>query len=305
MRRVGDGDTAMPSEAGKAERAEKKDSRKKKPGRRRRPLQPPRATTVAAVFVAMAIGAVLGFLNAESVRVRALGSDAADSAQVIAVWSYDGKVHDLTMADYNDWAGLDASNTTVPGAESVLSYVRNTVLAGIAADEGIEATDDDVEEFAERTQGGSVTDIAEATGMSEDDVREALHGAAVLWRLREKHAGVLPDAMPAEPEAPADGNGDTVSADYLALIREVAGDAMNDDGTWADPDGDLAQAAATGTVTADGASYTAAKAVWDAEAARRSALAQTVSGKWDEWERGVFAGVGLDLKTVVMGADAS
>lgn len=244
----------------------------------------------AALIVGLLAGHfLLGGGSPSSLNKTALTESELDST--IATYSNNGSAQSLTarevieMTSSLDSAKDEDGNYEVPSADNVLYAVRNTIAITEAKNRGIEATDEQLLDYAEKTLGQTpdFESIATSNNLDVDTVKKLLTESYLIHELQAQVGGEL-DATepeyPTEPEyATTNENGENlsdedveknrteaykkVSKDYADYIIKLAGDAWNaKKGKWADEEGEYATALKDYEFSKDSASYEAAYAAY-------------------------------------------
>ncbi|MBR3318484.1 MAG: hypothetical protein IKG21_11760 [Atopobiaceae bacterium] len=226
---------------------------------------------------------------------------------VVASYTYNGAKTDVTVRQVLEQGGmLDSSKNedgeyAIPSAETILSYVRNQIIATAADAEGIQVTDDDLAKYAEEMLGSSdFESIATSYNMEQDTIKEVLRNSAKMNKLREakvgkEDAGEAPEA-PKAPEVKKDENaeGETdekaqedanneMKKEYADYIIKLAGDEWDGKkGAFKSEDGPYATALAEYEVTKDGANYNAAQAAYYVAYQDYSTKQAEITNKWTD-----------------------
>ncbi len=230
---------------------------------------------VLIAVVALAVGVALGhfFMGGSGSSISLNGRTTLSESELdsaIATYTFDGASHKITARDVLTFGGTElAANEdgtySVPGAQSILNYAQTQIMLDDAANRGITATDDDINELIASSYGSDVdlATFASSTGMTEDAAREMFEYWVIISKLGEDVAGgALPEA-PVEPTAPEEGEEETPTAEYAEYIIGLVGDEWDADAnTWASSDGDYYATLSSYEISNDSATYAAASAAY-------------------------------------------
>ena len=291
---------AKPSEDAKAPEAADKNAEAsaKKPVSVEAPKAKPtpRAFALPAVItiavVAVVVGLVIGrfALGASSSisldGTTSLASDKLDT--VIATYTYDGKTTDITarqVIEQNGSADSQADsdgNYTVPAATDIVSYARNQIVLSAADAQGLTASDDEVDAYANQMFGTTdYSQIASQYNIDEDTAKATIQQSAVMSKLRDSVVTTTVPEQPTAPTKPSDDAEDTPTAEYAQYIISLAGDEWDaDNNTWASTDGDYYNALSTYDISNDSATYAAAQAAYYVAYSAYSTASSQVSSEW-------------------------
>lgn len=263
------------------------------------------ALAVVAIVVAAIAGYFVGsgglFRGAVGADSGSLSADQLDT--VIARYTYNGASHDITAREViESQYSLDAveqedGTYPTPSADSAIAYARNRILLAEAESRGIEATEDEMAEYAEQSIGTSdFAEMADRYQLSEDQAREVVYENTVLQKL---YTQVVPEndaTMPEAPVEPEDGDTATRSKDYADYIIGLAGDEWDaESGTWASQDGAFYAALADTDFTADSASYEQALTAYYTAYQEYAEVSGEYTSIWAEFQNGLFADADIDL----------
>lgn len=221
-----------------------------------------RAVVCAGLAIALAAGPVVALADAAAdspapavsagglttPTPATLTEDQLDT--VVGVYTYDGESHEITAREaIEDATGLDAAlnadgTYNAPSADSILTYVRNKILADIVAEQGVEVSDEEVAAYALQSIGtDDIATIAQYYGMDEEQAARILKEGAAVVKLRDQVVGVAGE-VPAAPMAPNSAeDADTPTEEYAAYVLNLLGDAWDAaSGTWAATDSPFYQA---------------------------------------------------------------
>ncbi|MDM8300856.1 hypothetical protein [Collinsella tanakaei] len=260
---------------------------------------------VVAVVVAAIVGYFVGsgglFRGAAGADSGSLTADQLDT--VIARYTYNGASHDITAREviesqYSLEAVEQEDGTyPTPSADSAVAYARNQILLAEAESRGIEATEDEMAEYAEQSIGTSdFAEMADRYQLSEDQAREVVRENTVLQKL---YTQVVPEndaTMPEAPVEPEDGDTSTRSKEYADYIIGLAGDEWDaESGTWASQDGPFYSVLSDTDFTADSASYEQALTAYYTAYQEYAEASGEYTSMWAEFQNGLFANADIDL----------
>ena len=228
---------------------------------------------IIGAVAALIVGVVVGFFVFGSKSVALDGKTTLTSDQVdttVATYTYGGKTYSITARDVLTQSGTldsvanDDGTYDVPSATDVITYARTAVVVTAAESEGVSATDDEVNEYAEDKFGSSdFSTIASNYSVDEDVAKKMIADSCVMNKLREEKATVDLPEQPTAPTAPSDDATDTPTAEYASYIINLAGDEWDStNNTWARTDGDYYAALSTYDISNDSATYAAAQAAY-------------------------------------------
>jgi len=308
-------------ERNEAKKGSAKDERKDRAASRKKPakLRSGLSTGVCVLIAAACLvaGILLGrfvFGGGGALSGSVTGKTTVTESElddVMGTYTYNGKSHDVTIRDVIeltstlDQAKNDDDTYNMPAADGVISAARNQVLLQEAKNQGIEATDEEVADYAQEQLGSSDFDtIASQYGLDKDTVVSMITDSATMDKLRKSVVTTETGDMPDAPAEPAEGEESTPTVDYYNYIVELAGDAWDaDKGTWVDPAGTYATALANYTISADeGATYEAAQAAYYVAYQEYSAGATAANNEWVNYYNQLFANVTVQLNSAISSA---
>jgi len=210
---------------------------------------------------------------------------------VVATYTNNGTQGSVTarevieMTSSLESAKDEEGNYKVPSADNVLYSVRNSIALAEAKNRGIEATDEQLLDYAEKTLGQTpdFESIATSNNLDVDTVKKLLTDSYLIHELQNQVAGessLTEPTYPVEPEyATTNDDGEALSddeieanrdaankkgnADYAKYIIDLAGDEWDaKKGTWKSEDGEYATALKDYEITKDSATYEAAYAAY-------------------------------------------
>jgi hypothetical protein len=246
---------------------------------------------VVALVAGLLIGhfAMGGGAAASALNKTTLTEGELDT--VVATYTNKGAQNSVTarevieMTSSLESAKDEDGNYKVPSADNVLYSVRNSIAIAEAKSRGIEVTDEQLLDYAEKTLGQTpdFESIATTNNLDVDTVKKLLTDSYLIHQLQEEVAGeatLTEPTYPTEPEyektneagedlsdEEIEKNRDaaykTPNADYAKYIIDLAGKEWNaKKGTWKDKDGQYATALKDYEVTNDSATYEAAYAAY-------------------------------------------
>lgn len=224
---------------------------------------------------------------------------------VVGCYGYQGEVFEITArAAIEDTTSLAAVRNadgtyTAPTADMILSYARNRILAGLVQDAGIEVTDEELADYAERNVGTSdFATIADYYQMDEEQARGIVREAAGIAELRDAVVGSIGDA-PQPPTAPSDGDTATATAEYGSYVLGLVGDAWDGASqTWASTDSVYYQALAGTDFDGATASYQTAQTAYYAAYSLYQQQASEQRSAWTEYVNGYLAQASVSIGTL-------
>ena len=264
---------------------------------------------IAIILIAVVVAGICGyFLGSGGLSASKQGAASAVITEeqldtVVASYTYGGATHEITAREGIEVVGSlesarnDDGTYNMPGAETLIAAVRTDVLLEEAKARGIEVSDEDAAEFAERSYGTSdYAELAEQSNLDEDRVRELVHNDAMLDKLITQVAPAAATPEPQQPTYPADGDEDVRTTEYAQYIIELAGDAWDADaGTWASTDNAYYQALAGTDFTGETASYSQATAAYYVAYQEYSQYATQAAQEWRDYANDVLANVDVQL----------
>lgn len=205
------------------------------------------AVLVAGIVIALIIGFFVGKGgfgqggNASAILTEAQLDDT------VASYTFKGKTIKVTarealesMYSIEMFANEDG-NYPHPSLEMISTYIRNQILLDYAQNEGIEATQEEISEYAMQILGtDDLAAISSAYQLSEERASQTLKEAVILQKLYESIVPPFEGEPPVAPVEPAEGDEDVATAEYAAYIIDILGDAWDKDAdTWANTENDF------------------------------------------------------------------
>ena len=219
----------------------------------------------------------------------------ADLSTVVARYTYDGKTHDVTANEVLVANGGAVANTdgnySLPSAEEIVAYIRQEILSSELDKQGISVSDDEADAYAEEAFGSSdYASLASSYNVSEDFIRSYVKTQARTQKAYQQISGGSDQTAPDMPTMQDGDDDSTVRPEYAAYIIALAGDEWDSaSGTWKSLDGEYASALASYDVTADGASYQAAKAAYDVAYQDYVNAVSSGQSKWTDFTNSIYA----------------
>lgn len=148
------------------------------------------------IIIALAVGVAIGKFCLGIVPLgvttgkTALTENQLDS--VVAVYSSGFNMHTVTAREvFENTTGLESAkssdNYKFPSADSILDYVRNSILDDKVSQEGIEVSDDEMNQYAQDMLGTQDFDsIATTYGVSVDNAKKIVRNSAGVKKLYAK-----------------------------------------------------------------------------------------------------------------------
>lgn len=219
------------------------------------PEKPRRMMSVKTAMVLFGFALILGVLFGRFVLASIATSNQlngvttlteSELTTTVASYTYNGLRYEVSAQEVIEFnmsleSAVNSDGTyTMPTADEVLSYVRTQILNAAIEAEGIEVSDDELDEFAESYLGSSdYASIASSWGLDEDSAIEILRQSCGQYKLREQMVGSVTAELPDVPDTCDSGNEDVATAEYGAYIVSLLGDEWDTEtDTWARTDGD-------------------------------------------------------------------
>ena len=229
---------------------------------------------------------------------------ASELDSVIATYTYDGQVNDITAREVIDQVGgttNDDGTYNVPRANDILTYAQNALLADEAERQGLSVTDEEVSEFATGMLGtDDFATIASYYGLTEDAARQIVASSALTSKLQDSVVTTEVPDEPAVPAEPAEGEEDTPTADYAEYVIGLLGDEWDAEAnTWARTDGTYYATLSGYEISNEAASYAAAEAAYNVAYEAYGEVATQASQEWIEYARGLMSKATIQIGTLV------
>lgn len=254
---------------------------------------------VGGVIVAVAASGITAIATrGSSVSGNAIGKyelSDADLSTVVARYTYEGKTHDVTANEVLAANGGAVANTdgsySLPSAEEIVAYIRQEILSSELDKKGISVSDDETDAYAEEAFGSSdYASLASSYNVTEDFLRSYMKTQARVQKAYQQISGTSDQTAPDMPTLQDGDDESSVRPEYAAYIIALAGDEWDSaSGTWKSLDGEYASALASYDVTADGASYQAAKAAYDVAYQDYVNAVSSGQSKWTDFTNSIYA----------------
>ncbi|MBO7674471.1 MAG: hypothetical protein J6S63_05625 [Atopobiaceae bacterium] len=247
---------------------------------------------------------------------------------VVATYTNNGTQNSVTarqvieMTSSLESAKDDEGNYNVPSADNVLYSVRNSIAIAEAKNRGIEATDEQLLDYAEKTLGQTpdFESIATTNNLDVDTVKKLLTDSYLIHELQAQIAGestATEPTYPTEPEyATTNDAGEDLSdeeieanrnaayknpnADYAKYIIELAGDEWDaKKGTWKSEDGEYATALKDYEIKKDSATYEAAYAAYQVAYSAYSTQQNEQYEKVSDFLGDLYANSSINILTLI------
>lgn len=269
---------------------------------------PRRPLIIAGIAAAIVIAGILGYFIGSggfapsAVTSAVLAED--ELGDTVASYTFGGARHDVSAREaIESEFSLEAIQNEdgtypTPSAETVISYVRNTILLDEAEARGIEVTDDDLEALAQSMlQTTDFTAIADQYGVTEDQARQILRESAMIQKLQEQIVpGYTTLTGPSEPTSPENGDTQASSPEYAQYILDLAGDAWDAEaGTWSESDNSYSVALGDIDLASGSATYEQAITAYYVAYQNFLTEATDLSNAWAEFTNGLYAEADVTL----------
>lgn len=272
------------------------------------PSVPRRPLIIAGIAAAIVIAGILGyFIGSGGFAPSAVSSAVLaedELGDTVASYTFGGARHDVSAQEaIESEFSLEAIQNEdgtypTPSAETVISYVRNTILLDEAEARGIEVTDDDLEALAQSMlQTTDFTAIADQYGVTEDQARQILRESAMIQKLQEQIVpGYTTLTGPSEPTSPENGDTQASSPEYAQYILDLAGDAWDAEaGTWSESDNSYSVALGDIDLASGSATYEQAITAYYVAYQNFLTEATDLSNAWAEFTNGLYAEADVTL----------
>ena len=189
----------------------------------------------------------------------------------------------------------------LPSVDAVLSIARNRILEQDAQQRGIEASDEDVTEYAEEILGtDDFAKIAAGYHMGAEQTKELLKRSTIIKKLRDEVVTTESPSTPNPPEPEDEEKRDEPTEGYASYIIKLAGDEWDANAnTWAREDGPFRTALADYTISNDAATFAAAQAAYYVAYERYAAAQQQISSEWTNYVNEALSNVNVRLSSLV------
>lgn len=266
------------------------------------------AVTIVTGVVCLAVGCAIGhFVLGGPAAIGSSTLSEGDLSKTIATYSSSQGSGSLTVRDvYNANGSLQSAEQTdgsytAPSADAVLTAARNSILTSAAEAQGLDASDDDIAQYAKSTFGtDSLDTLAQTYSTDADTVKSLLRQTVLQSKLREQVVGNDTAATaPEAPKAPKSGKSTAESKTYAKYIIKLAGSEWSKSkNSWKSSDGPYAQALASYDVSNDKASYEAAQAAYNVAYSQYASQASSTNGKWTDYVNGLLTTSSIQIGTI-------
>lgn len=263
--------------------------------------------------ISLVAGLLLGrfVLGGSAAGVSLNGVSSVEESKLgdpYATYTYNGKTETLTIQDILDASGQaetyknEDGTYNLPSAEVALSAARNAIVQTEMDARGIEASDKDVDAFAEAQLGMSDYDaLAEAYGVDADTLKEQVASACRLDKLRKEVIDVEVPEQAAAPEQPEEGKETEATKEYADYIFGLAGDEWDaEKGEWVDESSAYATALKDYDISEDGATYEAAQAAYYVAYQNYAQASTEYNEQWNSFLNGLLVNANIQVGTLVM-----
>lgn len=268
------------------------------------------AVCAAIAAVALVVGVLAGhFLlgSAAGGSIALNGRTTLSSGELdstIATYTSDGVTHNITAREVLTYGGAElAANEDgtydIPAADSILNYAQTQLMLADAAERGVTATEDDINEFLSSSYGVDLATFASGMGMTEDAARDMLTSYVTISKLGEEViSGEMPE-MPTEPTAPSEGEEDTPTAEYAEYVIALLGDEWDSDANdWATTDGEYYNTLSSYEISNDSATYAAASAAYSVAMTDYQKAYNTAMEEQDAYTNELFSNATIQIGTL-------
>ncbi|MBR3326342.1 MAG: hypothetical protein IKG22_03365 [Atopobiaceae bacterium] len=289
---------------------------------------------IGIAIAALVVGVLIGHFAMGGAGGAALGKTTLTEAEldtVLGTYTYDGASQSVTAREVIEQgsslesAKNEEGNYAVPSADSVVSLVRNKIIAKAAEKEGVTVSDEDLSAYAEENLGSSdLASIASSYGMDEAKVKDLLRQTAQMTALRDKVVTADAGEAPEAPEAPeyktTDDEGNELSDEdkqaaedeankamdkkYAKYIIKLAGDEWDAKANkWKSEDGAYATALSADDIkdqfNKDEASYNAAQAAYYVAYQNYSTAQSQITTQWTDYVNGLLSNASINLSSLI------
>lgn len=224
----------------------------------------------------------------------------------IASYEIDGKHVDVIAQDVItqkrslENSKKDDGTYPMPSAEDIMGYIRTSLLKNEADNQGIDASDDEVSDFAKTSLGtDDMSVIAKNYGMDEDKVKDLLRTSVILDKLRKQVVTTQAPTIPELPKAPAAGKEKEPSAEYAQYIIKLAGDEWDSSAdAWKSSDSTYAKALSKFDISSKGATFDAVRIAYSIAMQKANQIKQAGAAEWKTFVNKTFGRVSVSLNTL-------
>lgn len=282
---------------------------------------------VATLVIGVVIGRfALGGGAGASLNKSSLTEGELDT--VVATYTQNGAGKSITarqvieMTSSLESAKDDEGNYKVPSADNIMYAARNSIAIAEAESRGINPTDEELLDYAEKTLGQTpdFDSIASANNIDVDTVKKLLTDS---YRIHELQAQIGGDISATEPEYPTEPEyattneaGESLSSEqvqqnrdaaynevkkeYADYITKLAGDEWDaENNKWKSEDGPYATALASYQITNDGATFQAAYTAYQTAYSNYSTAQSEYYSKITDYLSGLYSKCSISIATLV------
>ena len=224
---------------------------------------------------------------------------------VVGRVSFDGQTVDITAKEaimLNDTLNGDSHN--YPTADMVVATARSLIMQHDAEKRGIQATDEDLKQFAQGMLGSDDYDtIAKEYQIDTESLKALVKSSYVAQEVRKQIVGDNEPELAAPPAAPNEGESDVAKSEYYTYIIDAAGDEWDaEKQAWVDENGEFAQtlkSSKTFDPKAKTATYDDALGAYQILGSRYSAEASTYETLWNDYMREIFSQANITIYSLI------
>lgn len=286
---------------------------------------------ICIALVTLVIGVLIGRFALGGGAGASLNKSSLTEGEldtVVATYNQNGAGKSVTarqvieMTSSLESAKDEEGNYKVPSADNILYAVRNTIAIAEAESRGINPTDDQLLDYAEKTLGQTpdFESIASANNIDVDTVKKLLTDS---YRIHELQAQIGGENAATEPEYPTEPEyattneaGESLSSDeikqnqeaaynevkkeYAEYIIKLAGEEWDaENNKWKSEDGPYATALASYQITNDGATFQAAYAAYQVAYSNYSTAQSEYYQKITDYLAGLYSKCSIDINTLI------
>lgn len=270
------------------------------------------ASALLAVTLVFSAGALVGCQKGGASASQgaatyppALEESALDNT-IVGSFTYDGKKIDVTARQaIEDSIGIEKAKLpdgkyAAPGADMVLAYARNYVMAKVIEQEGITVSDEEIQDYLKKSMGGAtVDDLAKQYGLSKEQATKILKETVGSQKLQAKIVGQVNATEPQVPKAPAEGKEKEPTEEYAKYILGVLGNEWDTStNTFKNPDSDYAKALADLNFDGKTATFEQAQQVYYVAYAQFTKVQGEGTKKWQEFYNSKLSGSSITINTL-------
>ncbi len=286
----------------------------------------------AGIAVAtLVIGAVIGrfaFGGGAGASLNKSSLTEGELDTVVATYTQDGAGKSITarqvieMTSSLESAKDDEGNYKVPSADNIMYAARNSIAIAEAESRGINPTDEELLDYAEKTLGQTpdFDSIASANNIDVDTVKKLLTDSYRIHELQEQIGGEIAATEPEYPTEPEyattneageslsseeiqqnrDAAYNEVKKEYADYIIKLAGDEWDaENNKWKSEDGPYATALASYEITNDGATFQAAYTAYQTAYSTYSTAQSDYYQKITDYLSDLYSKCSISIATLV------